>query len=369
MVWLVLLACGSKEGEQDSSTREDTSIGGADTAQVGDSGMDDAGDSGIPEEPYGYIPPQSSLCDEHNTTDHGFLCALQPSRLDASARDQFADDSISNRNLGFGYHVVAFPHETTEIVGVYVHFTGSMGRAYNPNNGEYPSFVLLDEAMKAGFIVIQMAYHNRYAVNSPQECLGSNDIDDCAGMVRREKILGEDVGPVVDVPLSDAITHRLKTLVHYFETHNFVFPVSILQGDDILWQNLILGGHSQGSGHALFLAKYWDAAHVCLFGGPYDAPDVVPTVPEENIADWYLDETVVDISNVRGLVSLDDDNHEQFLISYNILHMQEGIHWTSFQAPIYHNRFGEEITGHAAVVHDPAFAIQRYETCFAYGRE
>ena len=83
--------------------------------------------------------------------------------------------------------------------------------------------------MQAGFITIQIAYHNRYAVNSPSECIGSNDVDNCAGDVRREKITGEDVTTVVDVPVADSITDRMTTLVTYLEAQAFVFPVSILE--------------------------------------------------------------------------------------------------------------------------------------------
>ena len=111
---------------------------------------------------------------------HGFLCALRPSRLDPMARDQFGADSLLDRTLGFGYHVVAFPAIDQEIKGVYVHFTGSMGRAFNQNNEAFPSSTLLDEATKAGFITIQIAYHNRHA-STVRGVLGSTDVDIIGG--------------------------------------------------------------------------------------------------------------------------------------------------------------------------------------------
>ena len=259
----ILLACGNDKEARDTSeeTIQDTSV---DTAEI-DSGMEE--DTAEPEPPYDYNPPAATLCDDSIETTHGFLCAIQPSRLDENARDIFDDGSLGDRSLGFGYHVVAFPDPDKEITGVYVHFTGSMGRGYNQLNGEFPSFSLLEEAMAAGYITIQLAYHNRYTVNSVQECVGSNDIDNCAGLVRREKITGEDLSTIVDVPISDSITHRMKTVVSYFDDNGFAFPVSIVEEDNVQWQNLFLGGHSQGAGHTLYITKYWGSTFACLFWG------------------------------------------------------------------------------------------------------
>ena len=190
---------------------------------------------------------------------------------------------------------------------------GSMGRGVQSTHGTFPSATILDEAMQSGLITIR-AYHNRYSVNSPSECVGSNDVDNCAGDVRREKITGEDVSSVVEVPVADSITHRMTTLVTYLEEQSFVFPISILDDDSIQWPSLMIGGHSQGAGHALYITKYWDSAYTCLFGGPYDVPDTVPTAPSEDIADWYLDDSVtVDISTIKALLSTDDNNCDNFL--------------------------------------------------------
>ena len=318
--------------------------------------------------PYEYSIPNLNGCDDLLETEHGFLCALRPSRLDAEARDTFGEDSIVDRTLGFGYHVVAFPRLETEINGVYVHFTGSMGRAYNQSNGGFPSATLLDESMQAGLITLQIAYHNRYAVNSPEECIGSNDVDNCAGDVRREKITGENLTNVVDVPISDSINHRLELLVTHLNQQGFTFPVSVFKDASPNWSELLIGGHSQGSGHALYITKFWGSQHTCLFGGPFDVADTVPQTPPEAIADWYLVEPTVDISTVRALLSEDDSSYVNFVRAYDILNMEEDIHWQSFQSNDYTNGNGESISGHGAVVHDPRFAALRHEMCFSHGQ-
>ena len=312
-----------------------------------------------------YEPPDPSACDATLTMDKGWLCAIQPSRLDPGARDQYSNDSLADKNLGFGYHVVAFPHAEQTVHGVYVHLTGSMGRPYHPVSRRFPSKILLNEAMAAGYVTLQVAYHNRYSVNSEEECIGSHTVDDCAGLVRYEKITGEDVGPVVEVPLSDSITQRIQTVVAYLESSGFAFPVEVVSGGTINWATLRVGGHSQGAGHALYIAKYWDSARSCLLGGPYDVADSRPSIPLERIADWYLDDSAdVDITKIRALVSVNDDNYDQFVSAYELIGLEEGIHWTSFFASSYRDNEGNDISGHGAAVHDPAFANQRHDACF-----
>ena len=355
----VCLFIGCINTLKDSASADDASIP-ADSA-VEDSGIEVDTDE---ENPYTYVLPSTSICDDTFEYNGGFLCAIQPSRLDSEARDQYSNASVADRRLGFGYHAVGFPSESTDILGIYVHFTGSMGRPYNQRTNAFDSSVLLKEAIEAGYIVLQVAYHNRYAVNSEAECYGALDVDNCAGLVRQEKIMGEDVSTVVDVPISDSITHRLIVLVNYLQTNGVAFPDAVVDGEDILWPNLRLGGHSQGSGHALYIHKYWASLHTCLLGGPFDVADAVPNIPDPVIADWYLDSVLVDIGNLRALVSEEDNNYDQFVRAYNVLGLIEGLHWSSFTSESYFNELGESITGHGAVVHDPAYRSLRHTTCF-----
>ncbi|MEC7983592.1 MAG: hypothetical protein VX278_00430, partial [Myxococcota bacterium] len=323
---LAMMACGMKEDDVDP-------VIDTDTGSIQDTDDDDISDT---DEAYVYQPPSPAICDDMLETENGYLCAVRPSRLDEQARDIFASGELGDENLGFGYHAMAFPSAGTTIKGVYIHFTGSMGRPYHPRSQKFPSQQLLDEAMAAGFITLQIAYHNRYAVNSDRECIGSSDVDNCAGLVRYEKITGEDVSSVVDVPLADSIIQRIRTLVSYCNEEGFEFPVRMTADGVIQWTTLRLGGHSQGAGHALYITKYWDAAHACLLGGGYDVPDAVPSIPLEGIADWYIDASVaVDISKIRALVAVDDSSYDAFLRGYDQLGLEEGVHWASFGPAAY----------------------------------
>ena len=62
-------------------------------------------------------------------------------------------------------------------------------------------------------------------------------------------------------------------------------------------------------------------------------------------------------------VSVDDNSYDNFIRAYNILNMEEGIHWQSFQADEYTDAAGDSISGSWC---NPAFAQERYDTCFAH---
>lgn len=314
----------------------------------------------------GYVAPAKTICDATEDVSGGYLCALQPSRLDLAARDIYGNGTISDQTLGFGYHAIAFPGSGASINGIYVHLTGSFGRPYNQSSGSFPSKTLLTEGIDAGYIVIQLAYHNRFAVNGMTECGGSTDVDNCAGLVRNEKITGNDVTTIVDTPLADSIEQRMLKLAEYFDAQAYQLPLALVTGSQVNWNSLRIGGHSQGSGHALYIGKYMGAAHICLLGGSYDIADTVPIVPAENIADWILDNSVTfELTKIRAVLSVDDASYAEFVNAYDVIELTENQHWKSFSAANYFDVDGNSITGHAAAVHDPAFSALRNTACFS----
>ena len=330
-------------------------------------GGSNGGDNTPPLVNYVYQQPSAAICDTSTSANGGLICAIQPSRLDANTRDSYGNGNAGDPILGFGYHVVAFPPSTTDIKGVYVHLTGSYGRPYNQFSDAFGNGPFLDEAMTAGFITIQLAYHNRFSVNI-DECgdIANLGIDNCSGDVRMEKIIGTDVSSVVDVPIADGIEFRLETLVDYLETQGFEFPFDVVTNGSINWPSLSVGGHSQGATHALYLSKYFFAGHACLLAGGYDIPDTVPTIPSEGVADWLLDSSVaVDTANIRAFVSIDDNSYNTFVAAYAVLGLVQDVHYREISGAPYSDADGASISGHGAVLNDPRYTAQRLEACFS----
>ena len=314
---------------------------------------------------YDYKQPSRSICDHHEDFDNGFLCAIRPSRLDSDTRDIYDTDTVKNHRLGFGYHAIMFPNDGVRIRGVYIHFGGTFSRPFNPINNTFRSGTFLREAWDSGFIVIQLAYNNRFAINSEGECGGDFQIDNCAGNIRREKILGGNLSPIAVTPVADSIEHRLIRLVEYLETKNFELPINAIRYNRINWPRMFLGGHSQGAGQALYIGKYFGAKHVCMLAGSYDVPDVVPAPPPELIADWFLDtSSTIPRRKVRAILAEDDQFSSQFFSAYDVLSLVENWHWRSFFAEQYFDEDLNEINGHAAAIRDPSFGELRRRACF-----
>ncbi|MEE9346408.1 MAG: hypothetical protein V3U88_12450 [Methylococcales bacterium] len=315
---------------------------------------------------YDYQQPPRSMCDHYEDFDNGFLCALRPSRLDAATRDIFDTDTQINRRSGFGYHAIMFPDKGVKIRGVYIHFGGSFGRPFNPVNNTFQSGTFLREAWDSGFIVIQLAYNNRYAVNSDDECGGDLLIDNCAGKIRREKILGGNSSPIADTPVADSIEHRLTRLVEYLENRGIELPINAISNGQINWPGMFLGGHSQGAGQALYIGKYFGARHVCMLAGIHDVHDNVQASSPELIADWFLDtSSTIPRRKLRAILAEDDPFYNQFVSAYGVLSLVENWHWKSFFAEQYFDEDHNEInTGHGAAIKDPSFRELRLRACF-----
>jgi hypothetical protein len=119
-----------------------------------------------------------------------------------------------------------------------------------------------------GYHAIGLNYLNDDAVNAL--CANSTDAD-CSGKVRREVITGENSSPLVNVDATNSIVGRLRTLLVYLRTN---FPNegwgSYLNGNDIVWSNIVAAGHSQGGGHAAYLGKLFSLERIAMFSAPGD---------------------------------------------------------------------------------------------------
>ncbi len=244
---------------------------------------------------------------------------------------------------------------------MHIHLGGSLGRPFNQNDLSFGSRTFLEESLDAGSIVVQPAYHNRFAINSSSECGGNTDVNNCAGLVREEKVTGANLTSVSNVPEPDSINYRLIAIENYLESKNFNFPVKISDQSTVQWQGLSVGGHSQGAGQALYIGKVFGAKSVCLIGGAYDLADEVPTTPTENIADWYLNTNfTTPKSNFFAFFAADDSNNSEFTAALNLL----GISFVTIENPPYFDWDSTSIDAHAASIRDPRFRQNRRDACF-----
>ena len=119
-----------------------------------------------------------------------------------------------------------------------------------------------------GYHAIGLNYPNDDTIVS--QCANSSE-PDCNGKARREVITGEDVSPVVSVNAANSITERLVALLNYLDA---AYPAEgwgqFVSAGQPRWDAITVAGHSQGGGHASYLAKLARLDRVVMFSAPGD---------------------------------------------------------------------------------------------------
>lgn len=158
-------------------------------------------------------------------------------------------------------HVVYFDPGVSPRDLLFVHLPGSFGVPEN-------SRLILQEVARQGVPAIGLRYPNSWTV--ARLCRGSPD-PACHERVRREILDGEDRTPLVMVTPANSIQHRLLSLLRYLSAR---YPSEgwerFFEGGELDWSKIVVSGHSQGGGHAAFIAKVKEVARVIMFASPGD---------------------------------------------------------------------------------------------------
>ncbi len=137
---------------------------------------------------------------------------------------------------------------------------------------------VLKEASNLGYHSIGLNYPNAEAINTL--CQPSVDIT-CHSRARYEVFDGLDRTTDVSVDPDNCIQNRVIKLLQYLET---TYPTEnwsqYYSGNNILWDKIIVSGHSQGGGHAGFISKIKQVDRVVMFA----AMDWIPLLNRN--ADW-----------------------------------------------------------------------------------
>jgi hypothetical protein len=171
------------------------------------------------------------------------------------------DPAIEDVN---GVHHVAIDPATPRLGRLLVFFpgTGATAQMYS---------ALIERAATLGHHAIGLAYLNEVAVNVI--CAGAG-ASGCHEDVRREVLLGTDTSPLIEVDADNAAVHRLERLLEHLES---IAPSEGWDsfrdaGGQLRWDLVTVAGHSQGAGHAAFVARLFRVARAVLFSGTEPAP-------------------------------------------------------------------------------------------------
>lgn len=173
-----------------------------------------------------------------------------------------------------------------------------LGGTWSSSSADYNALRLFSAGL--GFDFINLSYPNDVAAASL-----ADDPDTLAfDKYRQELCFGEPVSADVDVDSLNSIHTRAVNLLRYLDQ---TFPAQdweqYLATDSTLdWSRIIIGGHSQGSGHACYLAKHFAVDRVLLFAGPNDYSDLYT-----NSAHWVRQAGETPASRHYSYLSLNDE--------------------------------------------------------------
>ncbi len=242
-------------------------------------------------------------------------CAMAlPAPARAELREAFVDPTITGQGILPLLELPGAKHrdlrhftaiDTARANGfLYVHLPGSGGLPEN-------SLTIVRHAASLGFHAVSLAYPNWPSV---QELTSAGGDASAPGSVREERLFGHDVSPLVQVDVANSVTNRLVRLVeHLHDVHPDEGWDAYVGDDGPVWSWILVGGHSQGAGHAAYLAQEFRLAGVAMFGGPGDF------VAGLGVADWVFRPLATPVGRLYGFVHLLDPNFNGFQVTQVVL--------------------------------------------------
>ncbi len=151
-----------------------------------------------------------------------------------------------------------------------------------------------------GFDVISLRYPNDVAAAS----LGVSSDSLIFNKYRQELCFGTPQSADVSVDTLNSIYTRTLKLIKYLAS---AYPSQnwsqyLASPTSLNWNKIVVSGHSQGSGHACYLSKYYPVERVLMFAGPNDY-----SIFYSNAANWLRKPGVTPINKHFALLHLRDE--------------------------------------------------------------
>ena len=201
---------------------------------------------------------------------------------------------------GASTHVVTNPDPLIAAKGrLFVMLPGTGGTPRNQR-------LILRTGPPRGYHAIGLAYPNEQAING---LCATSPVDDCTGLARREVITGEDTSSLVAVDAANSIGGRLTALLIHLHR---LYPTEgwgqyLVEGRPT-WSSITVAGHSQGGGHAAYMAKLYLLDRSVMFSSPGDTGAARGT-----LAPWLGLPNVTPAARQYGFTHTADE-----LVAYNL---------------------------------------------------
>lgn len=151
-----------------------------------------------------------------------------------------------------------------------------------------------------GYDVINLSYPNAVAAAS----LANSSDSMVFNKYRQEVCYGTPLSADVEVDTLNSIYTRTVKLLNYLNT---TYPAQnwsqyLINPTTLDWSKIAVGGHSQGSGHACYFAKFNDVERVLMFSGPNDYSNFF-----SNSANWLRTSGITAMSKHFAYLNLLDE--------------------------------------------------------------
>ena len=183
-------------------------------------------------------------------------------------------------------HLVWYPEHKNPLPELFI---------FLPGTGSSPSGYkwIQRYGVYVGYRTIGLAYVNDESV--VDRCIGQDS--SCTYWVRYENATGDDVSDNINVNHANSIQNRIIKLLEYLHLHNPTQGWNMyINNGELVWNKIIFGGHSQGSGQAGFFSKEHDIAKGLFFSSPGDTHPISQT--ELPPAPWSLEPRLTDASKL-----------------------------------------------------------------------
>ncbi|MBV7533125.1 hypothetical protein [Chitinophaga sp. sic0106] len=165
-------------------------------------------------------------------------------------------------------------------------------------NGKAADFRRFDSSFAAmGYFVITPDYMNKVVTTV---CSVSED-STCFNNFREEIMFGTPVSDKVQVDSANSLVQRITTLLNFLAKQQPKQWAQFVSNGKPRWDRIIVGGHSQGAGHAAYFGKRFPMAGVLLFSGPQDYLQQF-----RQPAGWQLQPGKTPVSRIYALLHLQD---------------------------------------------------------------
>jgi len=122
-------------------------------------------------------------------------------------------------------------------------------------------------AATMGYHVIGLDYKNNVITT-----VCNNSLDEaCFDHFRAEIMFGTPVSDSVNVDSNNSIINRFNKVLAYLVKNDAQGGWgAFYKNGKITWSSVVVGGHSQGAGHAAYIGQHFSVSRVLIFSGPQD---------------------------------------------------------------------------------------------------